>query len=135
MLPSPSYPAASLRRTLLKSEDRQWNSKQMSAITQRNEAISILASKLVYLSRLYKECFLEMGRGAMLIYASDVIAGRLPDKYNYRKEEEILDVFDATFSHTKLKEMINGYDYKNEGIMTLITSYSNATFFITVKLK
>jgi len=75
-----------------------------------------------------------MGRGAMLFYASDIIEGRLPSKQDFRKKEEILDVFDSSTSHAELKEMIDKYDHKNEGIMTLITSYSNATFFITVKL-
>jgi len=76
-----------------------------------------------------------MGRGAMLIYASNVIDGGFPSKYDYRKKEEILDLFDVPHSHAELEEMIDKYDYKNEGIMTLITSYSNATFFVTVKLK
>jgi len=76
-----------------------------------------------------------MGRGAMLVYASDVIEGRLLSKYDYRNKEEVLDVFDTPTSHAELEEMIDKYDHKNEGIMTLITSYSNATFFITVKLK
>lgn len=107
----------------------------MSMISQRDKAVSIINSNLGQLSSLYKECFLEMGRGAMLVYASDVIEGRLPGKFDYRKKKEILNVFDAPPSHAELKEMIDQYDYKSEGIMTLITSYSNATFFITVKLK
>ena len=107
----------------------------MSAITQRDKALSVLDSNLVQLSKLYKECFLSMGRGAMLVYASDVTKGRLPSEYDYRNKEEILDVFDAPTSSTKLEKMIDKYDHKNEGIMTLITSYSNATFFITVRLK
>lgn len=107
----------------------------MSAINQRDKALSVLDSNLAQLSKLYKECFLAMGRGAMLVYANDVIKGRLPSEYDFRKKEEILDVFDAPTSNTKLEEMIDKYDHKNEGIMTLLTSYSNATFFITVKLK
>jgi len=107
----------------------------MSAIKQRDKALSILDSKLAELSKIYKECFLAMGRGAMLIYASSIIEGTFPCKYDYRKKEEILDVFDAPTSHAELEEMIDKYDYKNEGIMTLITNYSNATFFVTVKLK
>ena len=107
----------------------------MSAITQRDKALSVLDSNLAQLSTLYKECFLAMGRGAMLIYASDIIEGRLPNKHNYRKKEEILDVFDTSTSHAELERMIDNYDHKHEGIMTLVTSYSNATFFVTVKLK
>lgn len=107
----------------------------MSAIQQRDKALSILDLNLSQLSKLYKECFFAMGRGAMLVYASSVIEGRLPSKDDYRTKEEILDVFDALASHDELEEMVDKYDQENEGIMTLVTSYSNATFFVTVKLK
>ncbi len=107
----------------------------MSAINQRDKALSILDSNLSQLSKLYDECFLEMGRGSMFVYASNVIKGKLPSKYDYRNKKEILDVFDAPTSKAELEEMIDKYDYKYEGIMTMITNYSNATFFITVKLK
>jgi len=106
----------------------------MSAINQRDKALSVLDSKLAQLSKLYKECFLSMGRGALLVYASDVIEKRFPTNQDYRKKEEILDIFDAPASHNKLEKMIDKYDHKNEGIMTLITSHSNATYFVTVKL-
>ncbi len=107
----------------------------MSAINQRDKALSVLDSYLEQFSKLYTEYYFAMGRGAFLIYASDIIEGRLPNKHDYRKKEEILDVFDAPASHDELEEMIDRYDHKNEGIMTLITSYSNATYFVTVKLK
>ena len=106
----------------------------MSAINQRDKALSVLDPKLAQLSKLYKECFLSMGRGALLVYASDVIEKRLPAKHDYRTKEEILDIFDAPAPHNKLEKMIDKYDYKNEGIMTLITSHSNATYFVIVKL-
>ena len=115
--------------------DKDGIGNTMSAIEQRDKALSILDSNLGLLSKVYKECFLAMGRGAMLVYASSVIEGRIPIKYDYRKKEEILDVFDDQTSNAKLEEMIDKYDYKSEGIMTLITSYSNATFFVKVKLK
>jgi len=85
----------------------------MSAINQRDKALSVLDSKLAQLS---------MGRGALLVYASDVIEKRFPTNQDYRKKEEILDIFDAPASHNKLEKMIDKYDHKNEGIMTLITS-------------
>jgi len=107
----------------------------MSAINQRDKALSILDSNLAQLSKLYKECYLSMGRGALLVYASDVIERRVPNSNDYRKKEEILDVFDSPASHDELEKMIDNYDHKNEGIMTLITSYSNATYFVTLKLK
>ncbi len=76
-----------------------------------------------------------MGRGALLVYASNVIERGVPSKIDYRTKKEILQVFDAASSQAQLKQMIDDYDQKNEGIMTLITSYSNATFFVTFKLK
>ena len=81
----------------------------MSAIAQRDKALSVLDSNLAKFSSLYKESFLAMGRGAMLLYATDIIEGRLPNKHNYRKKEEILDVFDASTSHDELERIINNY--------------------------
>lgn len=107
----------------------------MSAISQRDKVLSILDSNLTKLSKLYKECYLSMRRGAFLVYASDVIKSGMPSEGDYRTKKEILDVFDAPSSHAKLEQMIDTYDPKTEGIMTLITSYSNATFFTTFKLK
>jgi hypothetical protein len=110
-------------------------SNNMSAITHRDQALSILDSKLALLSKLYKECYLLKGRGALLVHASDVVERGLPNEHYYRTKEEILDVFDAPNSHAQLEEMIDNYDQKNEGILTLITGYSNASYFVTVKLK
>lgn len=76
-----------------------------------------------------------MGRGALLVYANDVIERGLPNENDYRTKKEMVDIFDDPTSHAKLKEMVDNYDHKNEGILTLITIYSNATYFITVKLK
>ncbi len=107
----------------------------MSAISQRDQALSILELNLTNLSKLYKECYLSMRRGALLVYASDTIERGMPSDINYRTKEEILDVFDAPTSHAELEQMIDTYDPRTEGVMTLITSYSNATFFVTFKLK
>jgi len=76
-----------------------------------------------------------MGRGALLVYAQDVIEKRIPSKMNYRTKKEMLDIFDTPSSQSSLSEMIENYEPKNEVIMTLITSFSNATFFVTFKLK
>jgi hypothetical protein len=46
----------------------------------------------------------------------------------------MLEVFDSPSSKEKLKGMLDNYDHKTEGIMALITDYSNATYFITVRL-
>ncbi len=107
----------------------------MSATNERDQALSILDSNLNELSKLYKECYLSMGKGALLVYAHDVIEMKIPNKNNYRTKEELLEVFDSPNSQDSLIEMVDNYNPKKQGILTLITSYSNATFFVTVNLK
>ena len=107
----------------------------MSATVEREKALSMLNGNLKALSRLYKECFLSMGKGVLLIYAEDIINGRMPGKESYRTSEEILEIFDKPDSRTQLASMIENYEPKEEGIMTLITSDSNATFFVTCRLQ
>jgi hypothetical protein len=106
----------------------------MSAIAEREQALSILRANSKALSRLYRECFLSKGKGALLVYAEDVIKGRIPAKGDYRSREEMLEIFDKPESHDRLAEMIDNYEPNKEGIMTLITSYSNATFFVTYRM-
>lgn len=69
-----------------------------------------------------------------MVYASDVIGRDGPKEFDYRTKEEILEVFDNPSTQATLTQMINDYDQKKEGIMTLITDYSNATYFIKFKL-
>ena len=107
----------------------------MSAILERDHAFNILDANISHISKLYRECYLSMGRGALMVYAVDVIENGVPSEHNYRTKEEILDIFDAPTSYAQLGDMIDNYDQKKEGVMTLITSFSNATFFVTVKLK
>jgi hypothetical protein len=106
----------------------------MSAEKQRDQALSILQGSLRSLSILCKESYLSLGRGALLVYASDVVDGRALSKSNYRTREEMLEIFDDPASQVKLARMIDEYDSANEGVIALITSYSNATYFISVKL-
>ena len=107
----------------------------MAANNERDQALSILDSGLIQLSKLYKEYYLSMGRGALLVYAQNVIEKKIPSKMDYRTKEEMLDIFDTPSSQSSLSEIIENYEPKKEGIMTLITSVSNATFFVTFKLK
>ena len=107
----------------------------MSAIDERDRALSILDSGLIKLSKLYKECYLSTGRGALLVYSQDTISGGFPSKVDYRTKEEMLDIFDDLSSQSSLVEIIDNYDPNKEGIMALITTYSKATFFVTFKLK
>ena len=94
----------------------------MSAIAEREQALSILKANSQALSRLYRECILSKGKGALLIYAEDIIEGRIPAKGDYRSREEMLEIFDKPKSHDRLAEMIDNYEPNKEGIMTLITS-------------
>ena len=108
---------------------------KISATTERDTALSILDSNLQKISKVCKECYLSVGRGALLIYAIDVLNGRVPSQIDYRTKDELIDIFDNSDSRKRLNYMIDNYEPKNEGIMTLITSYSNATFFVTIKFK
>jgi len=108
--------------------------ENMSAVAEREKALSILSANVRALSKLYRECFLSMGRGALLVYAENIIDGKMPSKGSYRTREEMLEIFDKPDSQARLANMIDNYDPKKEGIMTLITSYSNATFFVTCRL-
>ena len=69
-----------------------------------------------------------------MIYAEDIINGRMPSKGSYRTREEMLAIFDKPDSKARLANMIDNYEPKTEGILTLITSYSNETFFVTCRL-
>ena len=105
----------------------------MNAENQRDQALGILDSKIPEVSKLFKECYLSSGKGGVMVYASDVINSNGPKKHHYRKYEEMLEIFDAPASQAKLKNMVNNYNHKKEGIMAVITDYSNATYFVTVK--
>jgi hypothetical protein len=104
-----------------------------SAATQRDQALAILDINLTILSKLYKECYLSKGRGGLLVHAENVIEKGLPTKHEYRTKEEAFDVFDDPDSRSQLESMIDNYDPKKEGILMLITSYSDATYFVIVK--
>lgn len=107
----------------------------MSATNERDQAITILHKSLSELSILYRQCFDSMGKGALLVYTTNVSESKIPNEFDYRTKEEMLNIFDAPNSQADLTKMIDRYDPLQEGVLALITSSSNATFFITVKLK
>ena len=76
-----------------------------------------------------------MGKGALLVYAKNVIANRLPSKIDYTTKGYLLDIFDSPASQSNLVNMVDNYNPREEGILVLITGHSNATFFVTVNLK
>ena len=54
---------------------------------------------------------------------------------DYQTEEDALELFlypdsESDSSYADLKKMITHYNPKNEGILVLITDFSNATYFI-----
>ncbi|MDD2390458.1 MAG: hypothetical protein PHP23_12100 [Desulfobacterales bacterium] len=76
----------------------------MSTIIQRDQALSMLDSKLTLLSKLYKECYLSMGRGALLVYPKKVIERGLPTKGSLRNKFAILSVEAPAWQGTKAQE-------------------------------
>ncbi|WP_223296723.1 hypothetical protein [Thiorhodovibrio frisius] len=104
----------------------------MNSSNQKDQALEFLKADLPRFSKLYKECFLAVGRGAMLVYAKSALSKKLPNNHNYRTRQEILELFDAVESKEKLGGMIDLYEPKEEGILVLITDYSYATYFVTV---
>ena len=106
----------------------------MTAADERDMALSTLNGNLIALSKTYKECYLEMGKGGLLVYAQNMIKGKIPGKHHYRTKQELLELLDQPVSHDKLGNLIDNYDPKREGIMVLITSHANATYFVTCKL-
>ncbi len=102
---------------------------------EKNQALSVLGDNLIELSKTYKECFLAKGRGSMVAYVSDIIKSKIPTMIDYYPKKETRDFFDNKESIDKWSEMINGYNPRKEGILLLITSFSNRSYFITVKLK
>ena len=89
-------------------------SRSVNAENQRDQALGILDSKLPELSKLFKECYLSSGKGAVMVYASDVINRNGPKKHHYRTYEEMLEIYDALASQAKLKNMINDYHQKRK---------------------
>ena len=106
----------------------------MTAADERDMALSRLNVNLIALSKTYKECYLEMGKGGLLVYAQNMIKGKIPGKHHYRTKQELLELLDQPASHNILGNLIDNYDPKREGIMVLITSHANATYFVTCKL-
>ncbi len=106
----------------------------MKAEEEREAALALLEPNMFQISRLYRECYLNQGRGGLMLYSDSVIDDHTPASHDYRNTEELVELFDEPFSKQRLTGLIDKYDPKNEGILTLITS-SGATWFVTVKLK
>jgi hypothetical protein len=107
----------------------------MKAAIERDKALSILGKDLVHLSKLFKECYLAQGRGALLLHTRFILESTIPNISDYRSKKDIVGLFEDEKSRTEIALMVKEYEPKKSGILVLITSQSNATFYITVKLK
>jgi hypothetical protein len=106
----------------------------MKAAEEREAALALLEPNMFQISRLYRECYLRQGRGGLMLYSESVIDGHMPAPHDYRTSEELLDLYDDPFSKQRLAKLVENYDPKTQGVLTMITS-SGATWFVTVKLK
>jgi hypothetical protein len=102
---------------------------------ERDNALAALQLKIKILSTMYKECFLKQGRGGLLLYSGIIIETGMFKVYDYLPKKEIVDFFDDKKSRSTITQMVDSYDPKNEGVLFLATSQSNATYFVTAKLE
>jgi len=105
-----------------------------SSIQERENTLKILDKHLNFLSGIYRECYLQKGKGAIVLYpflAENIL---LLSCIDYNNKDQIIDLFDNRKSREDLSKLIDSYDPKNQGILILITK-SNATWFVTIKLK
>ncbi len=105
-----------------------------SSIQERDNTLKILDKHLNFLSRIYRECYLQKGKGAIVLYPFHVENVPQLSCVDYNTKDESLDFFDNRKSRKDIAALIEDYDPKNQGILILITN-TNATWFVTVKLK
>lgn len=105
-----------------------------TAIQEREKALNILEKQLYQLSTVFKESYLKKGRGALVVHTFLLESNPQISSTDYNNKNESLALFDNAKSRKDLKELIDNYDPKNEGILVLITQSNNASWFITVKL-
>lgn len=104
------------------------------AIQGRDAALLTLQDQIYELSKLFKESYLSIGSGAIIVHTHLLEASYCPSMIDYSTRCGSIELFDDENSRSKLASMIDGYDPNSEGILVLITK-SNATWFIKVKLK
>ena len=105
-----------------------------SSIQERENTLKIIDKHLNFLSRIYRECYLQKGRGAIIFYPFHVENVPQLSCVDYNTKDESIDLFDNRKSRKDIAELIENYNPENQGILILITK-SNATWFVTVKLK
>lgn len=105
-----------------------------SIIQERENGLRLLDKQLFHISNVFRENYLKKGRGALVVYTFILETNHQLSSIDYNTKDESIDLFDNEKSRKDLKKLIDNYDPKTEGILILITK-SNATWFVTVKLK
>lgn len=105
-----------------------------SFIQERENTLKTMEKHLNFLSRIYRECYLQKGRGAIVLYPFHVENVPQLTCVDYNTKDESLFLFDNRKSRNDIAVIIDNYDPKSHGVLILITK-ENATWFVTVKLK
>lgn len=105
-----------------------------SSIQERENTLKKLDKHLSFISKIFRECYFQRRRGAIVLYSFDVDNILQLSCIDYNTKEQSLDLFDSSNSRKDLETLIDNYDPKNQGILILITK-SNTTWFVTVNLK
>ena len=106
----------------------------MTPMEERDRALAALDPFWPEISLVFRECYLSAGIGAVLVYTDPVINGTLPTEDDYLTRNDVLEIIDGKDSKASLAALLSSYDPHTEGILVLIASSTNATFFVTVKL-
>jgi len=97
-----------------------------SSIQERENTLKIIDKHLNFLSRIYRECYLQKGRGAIILYPFHVENVPQLSCVDYNTKDESLDLFDNRKSREDIAKLIKNYDPKYQGILILITnSFAN----------
>ena len=106
----------------------------MTPMEERDTALAALGPFWPDVSLVFRECYLSAGKGAVLVYTDPVINGTIPTCEEYLTRNDVLEMIDGKDAKAGLAALLGSYDPHSEGILVLITSATNATFFHTFKL-
>ena len=91
-----------------------------NSIRSRERALSLIEEQLPHLSKLYRECHRNKGRGAFVLHTLMLEKNQEIGEIAYNTKNESLDLFDNVSSRTKLRKLIANYDPTTAGILILI---------------
>jgi len=110
-------------------------SSMEASIQNKEKALETLTKQIYHLSTVFRESYLENGRGALVVHTFLLEKNHQVSSTDYRTKKQSLFLFDSKKSKEDLQKLIDNYDPKTEGILILITQPDNATWFMTFKLK